>query len=94
MRHAAADYLGNLGKDVSDVQRACHRVQQTVERIDPLAAYGFGTEQRVVLEGQRQQIGDAVHHRFVGGAEGIGGTRREPERSVHAGATTDRADDP
>ena len=68
MRQAAADDVGDLGEDVPDVERLGHRVQQAVERVEPLAPERLGAAQRVVLQRERQQVGDAVHQALVRGA--------------------------
>ena len=55
---AAADDVGDLGEDVADVERLGHRVEQPIEAVDPLAAERFRAAKGVVLQRQREQIGD------------------------------------
>ena len=90
----AADDVGDLGEDVPDIQRTGHRVQQTAEAVDALAAQNLSIDDRRVLEGQAEQIDDAVHQGLMGRLEGLIDARGQPHRAVHAGALPHRAENP
>ena len=63
------------------------------QAVDALAAQLVALDDRVVLEGEAEQIDDAVHQLLVGGAEGTLAARGEPERAVHARPLSNGADD-
>ena len=91
---AAADDIRDLGEDVPDVECAGHRVQQAAEAVDALAPQNLAIDDGRMLEGQAQQIDDAVHQDLVGGLEGLVQARGEPDRAVHAGALPHGAENP
>ena len=93
VRQAAANDLGDLVEDVTDVERAGHRLQQPPQAVDAFAPQLVALDDRVVLEGETEQIDDAVHQLLMGGAERVLAARREPERAVHARALPDGAHD-
>ena len=93
VRQGDADDIGRLREDLPDVERFRHRVEQAIEGVETFAAQPLGAAQRVVANCQRQDIGDPIHQDLVGGGEGVGLTRREPQRAVNAGAAADGADD-
>ena len=61
MRQAAANDVGDLGEDVADVERLGHRVQQAAQAVDALAPQRLAVDDGGVLEGQAEQVDDAVH---------------------------------
>ncbi len=91
---AAAHDLGHFREHVPDVERFGHFVQQAAQALDPLAAQLLALDDRVVLEGEAEQIDDAVDESLIRVAEGVLAARRDPQRPVHASALPHRAQDP
>ena len=94
MRQSAADDVRDFGEDVADVERARHRVQQTTQAVDALATQNLAIDDGRVLEGQTEQIDDAVHQRLMGRIECLVDARGHPDRAVHTSALSHRAENP
>ena len=92
MRQRAANRFRELRKDLPDVERFCNRMKQADERVDPLAAAELGRANRVVIEGQRDQVADGFEQLLMVFGEGVCLAGCQPDGALDTCALADGAD--
>ncbi len=65
VRKSAANDVRHLLEDVTDVERLGHRMEQTAQAVDALAAQRLAVDDGGVLERQAKHVDDAVHQRLM-----------------------------